>query len=130
MQSRIEYYRQLVTQLQQQCLAIVPNHPGHTEESNQQLLDDLQAVLADFGHGPDYIELAGQILQRIISHYPDITPVMHRDLLWFCGGQCLHYLGDEEMDRYQLLEDRYFEKAAAEPNTRYRDLRAQIFGLH
>jgi hypothetical protein len=125
-QSRNEYFYQLFSELQKQCKDKVAGHLGHSEESNEQLLNDLDTLLKQFGQKTDYVDLGGDILQRIISHYPDITPLMHRDLLWFCGGQCLHYLGDEELERYQLIEERYFQAEAAN----YREIRAQAFGMH
>lgn len=50
-------------------------------------------------------ELVSQVFQR----YPQIAHQVPRDLLWFFGGECLHYMPDEEIAGYQLLEERRFE---------------------
>ena len=33
---------------------------------------------------------------------------MPRDLLWFFGGDCLHFMPDDEIEMYQALEERRF----------------------
>ncbi|MFP3526579.1 PA2817 family protein, partial [Pantoea sp. SIMBA_072] len=32
-----------------------------------------------------------------------------RDLLWFFGGDCLHFMPDSELDLYQQLEELRYE---------------------
>lgn len=34
---------------------------------------------------------------------------MPRDLLWFFGGDCLHFMPDEELSLYQATEERRYE---------------------
>jgi len=34
-----------------------------------------------------------------------------RDLLWFFGGDCLHYMPDEELQMFQALDERRYEAA-------------------
>lgn len=127
MDSRKQYYRQLLEELAQQCQRRVDGHAGHNEESNQQLLAKLAQLLEDFGRSQDYVAQATHIVTTLIRDYPDIVPLMPRDILWFCGSECLHFLGDDELDRYQLIEERYYDGG---DTANYRDIRAQVFGLH
>ena len=48
---------------------------------------------------------ASSWLANAMSVAPQIAPMIDRELLWFFGGDCLHYLTDEEIDRFQRLEE-------------------------
>jgi len=128
--TRIEYYLQLCTELHTHCAVVLPQHPAHSEESNAELLAMLAQLKEEFATNEAYVALGQRIITHIIGHYPDITPQVHRDLLWFFGGDCMHYLGDDEMERYQKVEEQYYEQCSSKPDTCYRNLRAQVFGMH
>ena len=32
-------------------------------------------------------------------------PVIERELFWFFGGECLHYLTDEEITQFQRIDE-------------------------
>ncbi|WP_277962436.1 PA2817 family protein [Pseudomonas sp. RIT-To-2] len=53
--------------------------------------------------------LGQDLMCQIIQRYPQIAHLVPRDLLWFFGGDCLHFMPDEEIDLYQALEERRFE---------------------
>lgn len=42
---------------------------------------------------------------QIFTHQPQLGPAIDRDLLWFFGGDCLHFLTDAEMQAFQQLEE-------------------------
>lgn len=44
----------------------------------------------------------------MIQRYPQIAHLVPRDLLWFFGGDCLHFMPDVELDLYQQLEERRY----------------------
>ena len=48
-----------------------------------------------------------QLVTTIIARYPHITPIVPRDLFWYFGGDCLHFLGDEEIAFFQDLDETY-----------------------
>jgi len=78
----------------------------------------------------DYIESGQQILSRLVRHYPELVPLVPRDLFWFFGGECLHYMPDEEIEIFQQLDE---ARHAAESEGRafnYEETRARILGLH
>ncbi|WP_269619203.1 PA2817 family protein [Zhongshania sp. BJYM1] len=132
MTTRLEYYRQLSNTLSDVCKKVIDQHPSHSEESNSELLALCADLDASFINQGDYAVIGQSIVTRIISHYPDITPQIHRDLLWFFGGDCLHYLGDEEIQKYQEIEERYYDlsEVQGEDKSCYRNLRAQVFNMH
>lgn len=84
----------------------------------EQILDDSHAMfierydelLADLPDAPDSSLYLGQdLISQIFQRYPQIAHLIPRDLLWFFGGDCLHYMPDEEIALYQLLDERRFQ---------------------
>ena len=45
------------------------------------------------------------LVERLFTTYPDFVPTFPRDLLWFFGGDCLHFMPDEEIELYQQLDE-------------------------
>ena len=41
------------------------------------------------------------LVTRLFTTYPEFAPSFPRDLLWFFGGECLHYLADEEIAEFE-----------------------------
>jgi hypothetical protein len=69
--------------------------------------DELIATLAD--DEQDSLYLGQELLCQVITRYPQIAHLVPRDLLWFFGGDCLHYMPDNEIELYQQLEERRFQ---------------------
>ena len=57
-------------------------------------------------------------------------PLLPRDLLWFFGGDCLHYMPDEEIRIFQELDEQ--RETAKENNEAfsYEKARLRSMGLH
>ncbi|MNJ66721.1 hypothetical protein D3C77_628160 [compost metagenome] len=58
---------------------------------------------------PESVYLGQDLMCQVIQRYPQIAHLVPRDLLWFFGGDCLHYMPDEEQQMYQTLEERRYE---------------------
>lgn len=69
--------------------------------------DELVQSLPNDQEGSLY--LGQDLISQIFQRYPQIAHLVPRDLLWFFGGDCLHFMPDEEIEIYQRLEDRRFE---------------------
>lgn len=87
----------------------------------EQVLDDTHALflerfdelLEDLPSDPENSLYLGQdLISQIFHRYPQIAHLVPRDLLWFFGGDCLHFMPDEEIALYQNLEDRRFDAEA------------------
>uniref|UniRef100_UPI003C739539 PA2817 family protein n=1 Tax=Pseudomonas veronii TaxID=76761 RepID=UPI003C739539 len=71
-----------------------------------------QALIIQCGRGlaPSHTTesqyLGQDMMSQVILRYPQIAHLVPRDLLWFFGGDCLHFMPDEELDLYQALEER------------------------
>lgn len=80
------------------------------EESHTLFLerfDELRALLPIDPIESQY--LSQDLMSQVILRYPQIAHLVPRDLLWFFGGDCLHFMPDEELDLYQALEERRHE---------------------
>lgn len=83
---------------------------GDGSISSQDLLEPkvLEALetLQDTQLGQQDIAQSGQwLINTIIGQYPHITPFVPRDLLWYFGGDCMHFLGDEEISHFQAVDE-------------------------
>ena len=80
------------------------------EESHSLFLERFDELRALLPIDPIESQDLGQdLMSQVILRYPQIAHLVPRDLLWFFGGDCLHFMPDEELDLYQALEERRFE---------------------
>lgn len=72
---------------------------------NNETLDQLKKLLIDFEQSTDSAILdSQQWLAKIFNFYPQLAPIIPRALLWFVGGECLHYLTDEELRAFEEVD--------------------------
>ncbi|TWH64525.1 hypothetical protein LX59_02476 [Azomonas agilis] len=71
------------------------------QESHQYFLERFDELLQDPSERHSGQEIVGQMFMR----YPQIAHLIPRELLWFFGGDCLHFMPDAEIERFQNLED-------------------------
>ena len=80
-------------------------------EGLKELAEAFQALLAP---ADDDIYSRGQpLLARLFASYPEFAPTLPRDLLWFFGGDCLHFMPDDEIALYQQLDELRHQAAAS-----------------
>jgi len=80
------------------------------EESHSRFLERFDELRALLPIDPIESQYLGQdLMSQVILRYPQIAHLVPRDLLWFFGGDCLHFMPDAELDLYQALEERRFE---------------------
>ena len=53
----------------------------------------------------DLYEKGPALIFRLFETYPDFAPTFPRELLWFLGGECLHFMPDEEIAVFQQLDE-------------------------
>ena len=104
----VEQHLQLLAHLRTILVAVadaevVPeNHHALFLERFDEMTQGLRESTEDLYVGQD-------IMSQVFQRYPQIAHLVPRDLLWFFGGDCLHFMPDEEIDKYQQLEDRRHE---------------------
>ena len=83
------------------------------EESSILFLERFEELLAQLEAGDQDALYNGQdIICQIITRYPQISHMIPRDVLWYFGGDCLHFMPDEEIAQYQLLDEHQAEATA------------------
>ncbi|MBN7798852.1 PA2817 family protein [Parahaliea mediterranea] len=66
------------------------------------------------------------LLSRLFTTFPEFAPTVPRELLWFLGGECLHYLSDDELDLYQRLDEARGEAADRGEVIDFEEARAKL----
>jgi hypothetical protein len=73
---------------------------------------------------------AGQnLVSQLFSSCPQLAPALPRELLWFLGGDCLHYMPDEELAVFQRLDEMRADATTAGEELDYQQARAKLLKL-
>ncbi len=78
------------------------------DEDHALFLETLSSLCALKNYSDSTNEKGQWLISRIVSAYSHLMPEVPRDLLWFFGGDCLHYMPDEEITFYQQLDELRF----------------------
>ena len=107
------HYQRYPLQLLEQVrvlLAALEQAEQVPEESHALFLERFDELLMLLPTEPLHSQYLGQdLLSQVFQRYPQIGHLIPRDLLWFFGGDCLHFMADEELALYQDLEERRHE---------------------
>lgn len=71
------------------------------QESHSYFMERFDELL----ESPQDRYLGQELISQIFHRYPQIAHLVPRDLLWFFGGDCLHFMPDEEIALYQAKEE-------------------------
>ena len=83
------------------------------EESSILFLERFEELITQLEAGDHDALYSGQeVICQVITRYPQVAHMIPRDLLWYFGGDCLHYMPDEEIAQYQLLDEHQADAAA------------------
>lgn len=96
--------------------------------------DSLRRLAADFlqsgdNQGAELYTAIAPLVDRLFTTYPDFAPTFPRELLWFFGGDCLHFMPDDEIAVYQQLDDLRLEAGAQGNIIDLRAARAKLLKL-
>lgn len=103
---------------------------SHRTQEDQILVEQLEQLSKATAIDEDFIAIGQQAICRIVAAYPHIAPQTPRDLFWLFGGDCLHYMPDEEIAKYQYLDEQRFEAEDNSTDFDYESERARVLGLH
>lgn len=106
--------------------------PPFSLETCEQEDQDFFRELTELPHsgGADLLIQGQQLFCRIVAAYPHLMPLVPRDLLWFFGGDCLHYMPDEEIRIFQQLDELRQNAIEANEDFSYENARMKTMGLH
>ncbi len=76
----------------------------------QSFLEQLQAIIKAMEDQTAQTAFDGQDwLSRLFRNFPTIAPHLGREVLWYFGGDALHFMPDEEIAKFQMLDDALYE---------------------
>lgn len=130
MNQRLAYHVELLNQLANQLAKLEQSDQEYNQENTilQQLAQLIDTLKAPSEEQSDSAIFEGQQwLMRFMTHNPELAPAIHRDLLWFFGGDCLHFMPDEEIEKYQMLDDAMAEAMLRKMPFNYTLSREEIF---
>lgn len=123
-----EHHLTIIKALYKLCLQLPPFSNEEVNDVDSDFLKLLKDTSESTNFNDNFQEQGQSIVTRIIAQYPHITPELNRDLLWFFGGECLHFMADEELEQYQQLDE--LINSDESKSISYADAKATIFQLH
>lgn len=127
-QNFLTYHLNLLNAFIQHAQNYPPFNQDHCSEEDRDFFETLQ-LLGDSSSKPHFLSEGQAIMCGIVARYPHLMPLLYRDLLWFFGGDCLHYMPDEEILKFQRLDELRHAAGTGETFS-YENVRAQILGMH
>jgi len=101
--------------------------PEEDETFHQQLLD----VIAELENPAGDAVFMGQAwLSRLFRNYPALAPHLGREVLWYFGGEALHFMPDEEISKFQQLDEALQTSLEQGTDLDYLALNAKLFSQH
>lgn len=98
------------------------------DTANLEYLDQFAALVEDFEqHQPQAYDDGQDLMIRLVRAYPQFVPLVARDLFWLFGGECLHFMSDEEIEQFQQLDEALADAQAQQHEIDYLQLRQAIF---
>ncbi|GAA6133715.1 PA2817 family protein [Oceaniserpentilla sp. 4NH20-0058] len=84
----------------------IPFNQETLDENDASFLQQLKQVIAQLEARDVNATFEGQDwLARLFRNYPTFAPHLGREVLWYFGGEALHFMPDEEIARFQQLDD-------------------------
>ena len=125
MNNRLKYHLELLNETLSRIEKAAANESGVIDAD---ILQQFRDVIDQLTEHRDSAYDAGQdLFSKIGTHRPQLMPAVDRALLWFFGGECMHFLSDEEITRFQHLDEM---AAEAEAEGKEYDYRSAGRSLH
>jgi hypothetical protein len=123
-----DFHLNLLTAFAAELKAQAPFCLSECSQEDQDFLNEL-TQLPNIG-GSEHLIQGQLLLCRIVAAYPHLMPLLPRDLLWFFGGDCLHYMPDEEIQVFQQLDEQRQNAKDSNEAFSYEKARLSTMGLH
>lgn len=128
--SYVSFHIDLLKQTYNHVIQFMPFASQELGEDEQSFLEQFTALIeAIEQQSEDVLEQGQALLTQWIRNYPELVPIIPRDLLWYFGGDCLHYMPDEEIDKFQLLDEKRYLAESEGKDFEYARERAVILEL-
>ena len=125
MNNRLAYHLELLQETLQRLEKAEERESNAVGEEILQQFRDLIDQLTE--HRDSAYDTGQDLFNKIGTHNPQIMPAIDRALFWFFGGNCMHFMTDEEITRFQHLDEM---SADAEAEGHEYDYRSAGRSLH
>ncbi|MGH1460398.1 MAG: PA2817 family protein [Neptuniibacter sp.] len=106
-----------------------PFKSDHPTEDDIEFIQDFRKLIDEFESSPQSVHERGEdFIDKAFRRYPQIAHLIARDLLWYFGGNNLHNLTDDEMTKFQKLDEMRYDAEEQEQEFDYINKRAAVFG--
>ena len=121
-------------QYREHCLEQLTRFAAHffeqvKDSSPDDPVRELARAFEGIAAGDGLYETGPDLVARLFSSCPQIAPSFPRELLWFLGGDCLHFMPDEELGMFQELDDMRLEAEQSGVHLDYQEARANLLKL-
>jgi hypothetical protein len=123
------YHLELLAAFSAQIQQLPPFNTESPLEDDQEFIAALTELHGQ-PKGAGFLEQGQALICRVVGAYPHLMPLLYRDLLWFFGGDCLHFMPDEEITIFQQLDEQREEAKQQQVPFNYREARAKLMGMH
>lgn len=97
------------------------------ESVNIEFLNQFASLVEAYEqHQPGAYDKGQDVLVRMVRSYPQYVHLVARDLFWLFGGECLHFMSDEEIGQFQQLDEALSEAEAQQHEVDYLQLRQAV----
>ena len=130
MSENTQAIKNLFTALYKECSSQPPFCDSQLNESEQNFINNLEQLANHQLDDETFYEKGQQLIESIIANYPAITPILNRDILWLLGGNCMHYLGDDEINDFQRIDELIYEAKNSGQKLSFAEAKTQVLKLH
>lgn len=98
-------------------------------EDDLSFIEEFKTLIAAFEDShADVYDQGADFIDKAFRRYPQLAHLIARDLLWFFGGNNLHNLTDDEISKFQQLDELRFTAEEQDQSFDYINKRAGLFG--
>ncbi|WP_409525800.1 PA2817 family protein [Nitrincola sp. MINF-07-Sa-05] len=113
---------------------LIKQEPFNSEDADAvdaEFLEQFAALISAFeSHEPVAYDEGQYLMARLVRAYPQLVPLVARDLFWLFGGDCLHFMPDDEISRFQQLDELRAEAEESGKAFDYLAARTRLFNQH
>lgn len=98
-------------------------------EDDLSFIEEFKTLISAFeNNSAGVYDQGADFIDKAFRRYPQLAHLIARDLLWFFGGNNLHNLTDDEIGKFQQLDELRFAAEEQEQAFDYINKRAGLFG--
>ncbi len=106
-----------------------PFKSAELKEDDLDFIEEFKALIEDFEQSVSGVHERGEyFIDKAFRRYPELAHLIARDLLWYFGGSNLHNMTDDEITKFQRLDEMRFDAESQGSEFDYINTRASIFG--